>query len=124
MPPISLLAPEYIHSLPAPQLTPDTTIMAPQHLLHPLGDPQCPLCYLYPFWPLSTYTPCQPPNTPHDAPWCPSNGPCTPRSPQCPLMPPIPLLVVNCHHFATDHLPADKMLIFHHCHFQLSSLCN
>ena len=44
--------------------------------------------------------------------------------PQCPLIPPIPLLVFNCHHFATDHLCKVKTLIFYHCHFQLSSLCN
>ena len=39
-------------------------------------------------------------------------------------MPPIPLLVVNCHHFATDHLHTVKTLIFYRCHFQLSSLRN
>ena len=37
---------------------------------------------------------------------------------------PIPLLVVNCHHFTTDHLHTVRMLIFYHCHFQLSSFCN
>ena len=38
-------------------------------------------------------------------------------------MSPIPLLVFNCH-FATDHLHTVQTLIFYHCHFQLSSLCN
>ena len=90
MPPIPLLAPEYLESLPAPQNTSDTL------------DPWCP------------------PDTPKMAP--------TPIHPlgalHCPLMPPIPLLVFNCCHFATDHLHADKMLIFYHHHFQFSSLCN
>ena len=34
------------------------------------------------------------------------------------------VIVFNCHHFATGHLHAVKMLIFYHCHFQLSSLWN
>ena len=34
------------------------------------------------------------------------------------------VVIVNCCHFATDHLHAVKMLIFYHHHFQLSSLCN
>ena len=34
------------------------------------------------------------------------------------------VVVFNCHHFATDHLHAVKMLIFYCCHFQLLSLCN
>ena len=34
------------------------------------------------------------------------------------------IVVFNCHHFATDHLHAVKMLIFYHHHFQLFSLCN
>ena len=41
-----------------------------------------------------------------------------------PLMPPIPLLGFNCHHFTTDCLCTVKTLIFYHCHFQLSSLCS
>ena len=77
MPPIPLLAPEYLHSLPAPT-----------HPWFPHHDPQHPL----------------------GAPM--------------PLIPPIPLLGFNCHHFATDHLCTVRMLIFYHCHFQLSSLCN
>ena len=51
-------------------------------------SPQCPFCHLYPFWPLSTYTPCQPQYTP-DTPWCSLMAPTSPKSPQ---MPPIPLL--------------------------------
>ena len=34
------------------------------------------------------------------------------------------IIVSNCHHFATDHLHKVKTLIFHCCHFQLTSLCN
>ena len=34
------------------------------------------------------------------------------------------IIVSNCDQFATDHLHTVKMLIFYHCHFQLSSLCN
>ena len=89
MPPTPLLAPEYVHSLPA-----TNTMFTPP-------------------------TPLMPPMTPWLSP-CPT----PPRNLQCPLMPHIPLQVVNCHYFATDHLHAVKMLIFYHCHFQLLSLCN
>ena len=138
MPPITLLDPGYLYFLPALQYTlipptpPDSPLMAPTSL-HPLGDPQCPSCLLYPFWSMSTYIPYQPPNTPLTLPTTPDthltphNSPSTSTplgDPQCPLMPPIPLLVVKCHHFATDCLHAVKMLIFYHCHFQLSSICN
>ena len=54
-------------------------------------------CHLYPCWPLSTYIPCQPPQCTPDTPLM-AQCPLTPhRSPQCPLMPPIPLL-------ASEHL--------------------
>ena len=180
MPPIPLLAPEYLQSLPAPSTSltpPDAPKMAPT----PIGTPKCSLMSLYPFWPLSNYSPCQPqytPNTPKQ--------PSTPLEAPMPLMPPIPLLAPEylqslpvpntpltpptpCHpqngppipytpsfllsslsivvtfqltifmqlkcsfsigiifnycHFATDCLHAVKMLIFYHCHFQLSPLCN
>ena len=92
----------------------------------PQGDPQCPIMlpilllvpeYLYSL-PAPQYTP--------DTPLTPTapTPPTTPKRPQCLLMPPISLLVVNCHHFASDHLHAVKMFIFYHCHFQISSLCN
>ena len=71
---IPLLAPEYLHSLPA-QYTPDT----PNGPYTPLGDPKYPLCYLYPFWPLNTYIPCQPQYTP--TPLTPPNGPKDPYIP-------------------------------------------
>ena len=60
----TLLVYEYLHSLPAPN-TPWHPLHPPYgpHTLYPLGDPQCPLCYLY-SWPLTTYTPCQSPYTP------------------------------------------------------------
>ena len=98
----------------------DTPLMAPT-LPTPIGGPNAPLCYLYPSGPQVPTVPASPqytltPPTPSDAP----NGPTPPRSSQCPLMTPIPLLVVNCHHFATDHLHTVKMLIFCHCHFHLS----
>ena len=72
MPPISHLAPEYLHSLLAPQYTPDTpyTLMPPwcPLMAHdtpmPPRSPNAPLCHLYPFWPQSTYTSCQLHNTP------------------------------------------------------------
>ena len=86
MQPIPLLAPEYLHSLLAPN-----TLLTPLHPWHPLMSP-------------TTLT--------------------SPRSPLCPLMLPIPLQIFNCCHFATDRLCAVKMLIWYHCHFQLSSLCN
>ena len=74
MPPIPMLAPEYLHSLPAPNCTPDTPtpltapdtlltpytsksplmtpipMLAPEYI-HSLSDPQC--------------TPCQPLDTPY-----------------------------------------------------------
>ena len=101
-----LLAPEHLHSLPAP--------MHPWHPLHPLMASQWPQMPLtaptspripqYPSWPLNTYTPCQP-NTPliplHSlmdphALWHPvhSQG-----APQYPLMHPIPLLAPAGIHF-------------------------
>ena len=72
-----------------PQCTPDTPT--------PLEDSNAPLCYLYPFWLLSTYTPCQPPIHPWHVlhPLMPPNSPNTPYTPkshQCLLMPPIPFL--------------------------------
>ena len=65
-----------------------------------------------PFWPLSTYTPCQPSNTPLTplCPWhpltpqWPINAPTPPRIPQCPFMPPIPHLAPAYLHF----LPAPQ----------------
>ena len=94
---------------------------------HPLGDPNAPYAsytllapeYLhslpaYPYTP-NTHTPLTPNG---------SQYPLYPRVPQCPLILPIPLLVVNCCHFATDHLHAVRMLIFYRCHFQLFLLCH
>ena len=89
MPPIPLLAYEYLHSLPAPidpwhpytliplmaiytpyqpQYTPDTPtplipLTAPT-LPTPPRRPPMPLMLPIPLLALSTYTPCQPPNTP------------------------------------------------------------
>ena len=74
MPPIPLLAPEYLHSLLVPNtpLTPLTQYLPvlPNGPDTPtlLGAPNAPLCHLYPFWALSTYTPCQPHNTPSTPP--------------------------------------------------------
>ena len=62
MPPIPILAPEHLHTLPAS--------MHPWHPLHPLmphtplGAPNFPWCCPYPCWPLSTYIPRQPLDTP------------------------------------------------------------
>ena len=122
--------PEYLHSLPAPQYT-----WCP---LHPPDAPYgpTPLHHRRPqMLPYATYT--------HSSPWVPTLPaspqytptplhplmlPMPPNSPwhplEVPLMPPIPLLVFNCCHFATDHLCAFKMLIFYHCHLQLLLLCN
>ena len=44
--PIALLAPEYLHSLSAHPYT----LTPPSWPPTPLGDPNAPLCYLYPFW--------------------------------------------------------------------------
>ena len=60
-------------------------------------NPQCPLCHLYTFWPLSTYTPWQAPIHPWhslhplEAPRLPDT-PYTPMNPQCPL----------CHLYPSD----------------------
>ena len=102
--PLPLLAPEYQHSLPAPN-TPLTPPNATTPLTHS-SSPQCPWCHLYPCWSLNTYTPCQPPNEPL-TPLHPLMAPNTPTLatiPQCPLIPWYPCWFSNCHHFATDHL--------------------
>ena len=44
-----------------------------------------PYAYLYPFWPLSTYTPCQLPNTPLTLPTPPENPPDSLMDSQHPL---------------------------------------
>ena len=82
---------------------------------HPLGAPNASWC---PYTPSGPWVESVSPQYTPDPPWHSQNGP------QHPLMPPIPLLVFNCHHFATDHLHVVQMLIFYCCHFQLSSLCN
>ena len=95
--------PEYLHSLPAP----NTPLTHPT----PPDTTWCPLMTLNtPLWPpMPTYATCSPsgfwvsifpasPQYTHDTPWClpmTSNGPntLTPlQDPQCPLMPPVPLL--------------------------------
>ena len=85
---------------PVHLLHPLIPLMALQHPLHSLVDPNGPLCHLYPFWPLSTYTPCQPPIHP----LMPCSTPNGPQQPLMPLIPPISLLVFNYHHVATDCL--------------------
>ena len=117
--PILLLAPEYIHSLPAPMHphygpnTPRNPQMPPIPLLaneylHPLtapntswSPPMPPIPLVDPEYlnslPALQYTP--------DTP----NGP---NSPPVPLLPPIPLLGFNCY-FATDGLCTVKMLVFY-----------
>ena len=84
--PIPLLAPKYLHSLPAPQYTPDIPWTSPTPT--PSRSSQCPLCHLYPSG-LSTYTPCQPPNTPliplH--PWHPYTPSRPPMSPYATYIP-------------------------------------
>ena len=60
MPHIPLLATEYLHSpasLNTP-LHPWCPLTPPNGHPTPLEAPNAPLCHLYPFWPLSTYTPC------------------------------------------------------------------
>ena len=64
---ITLLAPEHLHSLPAPN-APLHSLMDPPCLLTPLGAPQCPLMLPIPLLapkgihclPASQCTPCQP----------------------------------------------------------------
>ena len=110
--------------------TPLTPPKWPSHFLHPRNPPMH-LMPPYPFWP--KYLQSLPaPNTP-----------LTPYTPVTPIMAsntPTPpsfltifmqlkcsfsiVVIFNWHHFATDHLHTDKMLIFYHRHFQLSSLCN
>ena len=67
-----------------------------------IPTPQCsPWCHLYPCWPLSTYTPCQPPMHPFhpytpwwpnapNAPWHPLGAPSAPNTPAGPWAPPHP----------------------------------
>ena len=91
----TLLAPEYLHFLPAP-VHPWHLLMPPNRPQQLLGTPKCPLIPPIPFWPLSTYTSCQPQYTP-DIP-TPLMSPMAPTplgTPKCPLMPPIPLLTMS-----------------------------
>ena len=83
------MAPEYLHyaSLPSASLTPLAAPNSPDSPLtpYPLGSPWC---HLYPYWPLCTYTPCQPPMHPDTS--IPPDSLLTPLHPQrAPLMPPI-----------------------------------
>ena len=82
-----------------PWQAPNSSLIAP-NTPTPLGAPNVPLYQLYPLWPLSTYTPCQPPMHPWHTytPWKAPNSfliapntPTPPRSPNA-LIPPIPLL--------------------------------
>ena len=101
MPPIPLLAPKHLHSLPALQCTPDTPYTPDSPLTPPIL--QCLWCCLYPCWPLRTYTHCQPCNAPLTPP-TPPDGPNTPTPATISPMPP----------WYPDS----------HGGFQLSSLCN
>ena len=83
MPPISLLAPEYLESLPAPQIHPDTPKMAPTCL----GAPWCPYTSSGPWVPRVPPSPQYTCDTPTPPKW-----PLHPLKPKCPLMPPLPLL--------------------------------
>ena len=69
MPPYATYTPSgpWVPTLPAsPKTTLSTAIHpwllhtsnSPLMSLHPLGVLKCPLCHLYPFWPMRTYTPC------------------------------------------------------------------
>ena len=93
--------PEYLHSLSVPvhlwyplmaANPPDGSLMSPWHPYTPSN----PWCHLHPYWP-STYTPASPQCTPDNLhslmdPHAPDT-PTPPRSPQCPLMLPMSLLV-------------------------------
>ena len=115
--------------------------MSPKWPLHPLGIPNAPWSPLYTFWPLSTYSPCQPPIH-HWHPCHPHNGSQHPYTPSY-LLSSFSIVVTlqltifmqlkcsfsivvisSCHHFATDCLHTVKTLIFYHHYFQSSSLCN
>ena len=110
MPPIPLLAPEYLESLPAPNtpLTPPTppdALILPKWFPTPLGAPSAPWCPLYPFW-FSIVVTLQ-------------------MTIFMQLKCSFSIVIIsNSHHFATDQLYAVKMLIFYHHHFQLLSPCN
>ena len=77
--PDTLLAPEHLHTLPAPNkpLTSLQSLMdphAPWHPLHYLGVPQCTLMLPIPLLTLRAYTSCQSPMhpcQPLDTPWHP-----------------------------------------------------
>ena len=78
MPPIPLLAPEYLHSLPAPQYTPDIphTLDTPKQPMMPptpLGDPSAPTYSPSGPWVLTLPAPIHPwhPLTAPDAPYTP-----------------------------------------------------
>ena len=91
--PTPLLSPQSLHSLPAPQFTPDTptpcqphdTQVPPTHLTAHLS----PWCCLDLCWLLSPYNPYQPPNVPLTPLhlWQPLTPPTSPTSPQWLLIP-------------------------------------
>ena len=114
--PICLLAPECLHSLPAPMhlwhpYTPDGPLntLTP---LHPLGAPNAPWCYLYPCWPWApTLLP---------VPQCTPDMPYTPeRPPDAPALPSFELSLL-CNWPSLCIHPVYNIASF----FQLSLLCN
>ena len=101
MPPITLLACEYLQSLPAPQWTPDTPDGPPD----PLGASQCPLMLLIPLLAPQYLHPLPAPqctpdtSTLSDGSSIPPDTPYIPKSPSMPLMLAIPLLapqIIHC----------------------------
>ena len=123
MPPIPLLAPEYLHFLSAPNATliPLTASNLPWC---PLKPPEAPWCHLYPCYlqflpapnapliPLHSLpalnAPLKPP-TPMTAPIPLTTLQCPLTPPRSPLMPPIPLLAPEYLH----SLPSPKMHPWH-----------
>ena len=81
MPPVPLLTPEHLHSLPAP-MHPDipTPHDRPSNTPHTLYQPSISLMPWYPWWPLRAYTSCQLPNASPASPLTPPWHPCTPAS--------------------------------------------
>ena len=81
----------------------------------PLWAPNSPFCHLYPFWPLSTYTPSQPLIHPLH-PQTPLMAPTPPRSPNAPLChhytpsgPWVPTLPASTQYTLTPPIPPDAL---------------
>ena len=141
--------PKYLHSVPTPihpwhPNIPWQLLMAPDVPYTP-RSPQCLLYHLYPSWPLSTYTSCQPPIHPWhpytpdtslmapDAPWHPYELPMPPYAtyilsgPGVPTLPASPPIHPKIPWWPFNTPDTPYTLVFYHVTLQLTifmSMCS